>query len=164
MDLAAEKSLLDASRLRDISEVARAAEWGDFLTSFTTPPSAAVAAQRINDNLRRFFNNYILLFLVSVALVVIANPLFLFFCFALGLSWRYAASTPVVVRSYELTYFDKRVIFGGVSLLTNWLCGASMSLLMGAALGVLGVSAHAILRDNTTTLTLTDQDKAAQVV
>jgi hypothetical protein len=43
----------------------------------------------------------------------IANPLFLFFCCALALAWRYAASSPVVIKGYELTHLDKRVIFGG---------------------------------------------------
>lgn len=127
--------------------------WAHFLdiSTFSLPISLSETTYRINQNLRYFFPNYILLILVILFLSLIYHPLSLIVFLVIFAGWLFLyfsrnPDDPLIILNFEIS--DKIVLgfLGLVTLVALIFAKVWMNVVVSVAIGVVIVCLHGALR------------------
>ncbi|VFQ87566.1 unnamed protein product [Cuscuta campestris] len=118
-------------------------------TALSLPISVSDATYRINQNLRYFVGNYVLLMFFVILVSLISRPLTLIVFLVISASWIYlylSRSEPLELFGFDI---DDRIILGFLSLITLIALFAARvwsNLLISVSIGVVLAVVHAALR------------------
>ncbi|KAL3506035.1 hypothetical protein ACH5RR_031417 [Cinchona calisaya] len=128
--------------------------WANFfdISTFSLPISVSDTTNRINQNLRYFLPNYILLILLTLFLSLIFHPLSLLIFLAIFVGWlflyfcRNPDDGPLTILNFEIT---DRIVLGFLGLLTLLaliFAKVWVNVVVSVVIGALIVCLHGALR------------------